>query len=102
MHTVANYDHDTHAEKIHEGHRIRLVIDEFHETRGSYAYETEEETREAEDLEIEKLESGEWIVLARINEKQCDACGEWSVEDSIFGIVVENSADGWLCAAFEA
>ena len=71
------------------GVRCHWIYDEIHETRGSYAYETEEETRAAEDEEIAKLESGEWVVLGCIVETQCHHCGEWKERDACWGIVIE-------------
>ncbi len=72
-----------------DGKRYRLVYDEMHETRGSYAYETEAETRAAEDEELAKLESGEWVVLGCIVSER-KACGEYHETDSCWGFVVEN------------
>lgn len=68
--------------------RVRWVYDECHETRGSYGYETEEATKAAEDLEIEKLNSGEWVVLGVILERRC-RCGSYEEIDACWGIVVE-------------
>ena len=68
--------------------RCRWVYDETHETRGSYGYSTEEETRAAEDEELAKLASGEWVVLGCIIEKKM-ACGEYHEADSLWGIVIE-------------
>ena len=94
MHT---YETITEHESLKPGQRIRLVYDEYHETRGSYYYETEEETTAAEDYEIERLNSGEWIVLGRIVEELCTgACGGWVQVESLWGIVVENSSKGAL------
>lgn len=93
--------------------RVRVVFDEDHETRGSYGYETEEETRAAEDEEIEKLESGEWVVLGFIIEQRCPRCKSWDTPEdsrqdiSVWGVVIDNSekavrealiADGFLTA----
>jgi len=72
-----------------DGVRVRWVHDEHHETRGSYGYETEEATRAAEDEEIAKLASGEWVVLGCIVEEQCGACSEWRERDSVWGVVIE-------------
>jgi hypothetical protein len=68
--------------------RVRWVYDEYYETQGSYWLGTEEETREAEDAEIAKLESGEWVALGCIVETKCVHCGAWSEADSLWGIVI--------------
>lgn len=99
---------DTYHEFDHNGRHYRLVYDEDHETKGSYAYDTEEETKAAEDEEIEKLNSGEWVVLGCIVTEPCkgvsctDGLDEHEViehcpccrgrqeVDSLWGIVIEN------------
>jgi len=90
-------------------YRVVYEYDDFHQTRGSYGYETEAETKAAEDEEIEKLESGEWVVLCATAYRKascdCPDCSGWHEGDSCGGIVVENdetkiTADarwnGWL------
>jgi len=81
-----------HTYEIHtEGTtRYRLVLDEFYQTRGSYAYDTEEETKAAEDHEIELINNGTWHPFGIIEEKQCLHCLAWKEEDSLWGIVT-----GW-------
>jgi hypothetical protein len=83
-----------------DGKKYRAVYDEMHETRGSYAYDTTEETRAAEDEEIAALESGKWIVVGIFTyEKQphCETCScpaenhPWTETDSFWGIVIKNS-----------
>lgn len=74
----------------------RLVYDEDHQTRGSYSYETEAETRAAEDEEIANLESGKWVVLGCIVTEpcpgpHCKACGGTVDVDSVWGIVVDRN-----------
>jgi len=73
----------------HAGHRLRWVYDTDYVTRGSYGYETEEETKAAEDEEIAKLESGELVCLGAIYEVKCLACNQWEDKDSLWGIVIE-------------
>jgi hypothetical protein len=97
---------ETYHEFEHKGQHYRLVHDEDHETRGSYAYDTEEATKAAEDEELEKLNSGEWVVLGCIVTKpceglsddkgghmpgHCEACSGTVEVDSLWGIVIENS-----------
>lgn len=90
---------------IHEwnenGKHYRAVYDDLHETRGSYALDTKEETRAAEDEEIANLESGKWIVigiLAFERKPHCSTCtcnaADWPLTetDSLWGIVVENTS----------
>ena len=90
----------TYHEWEDEGKKYRAVYDEYHETRGSYAYDTEEETKAAEDEELANLESGKWIVVGiMVYERQphCATCKckkaeqLWTWTDSCWGIVVENS-----------
>jgi hypothetical protein len=50
----------------YNGKTYKFVPDEDHETRGSYGYDTPEETKAAEDEEIAKLDSGEWTDLGCI------------------------------------
>lgn len=80
--------------------RYRAVYDEDHQTRGSYAYDTEAETRAAEDEEIANLRSGRWVVLGVIvmeKKPHCDSCHcpfalwPWTETDSFWGIVVDNA-----------
>lgn len=82
------------------GKKYKAVYDEDHETRGSYAYDTEEETRAAEDEEIEKLNSGEWVCLGVIVYEKKPHCGsctcdpekwDWTETASLWGIVIYNS-----------
>lgn len=88
-----------HTEKINDNERIRVVYDQHYQTRGSYGYDTEEETKAAEDYEIERLNSGQWVALGAIRETRCAACGSWEVADSLWGIVVENTDAGFAEAA---
>lgn len=71
------------------GVRCHWQIDPHHRTRGSYGYDTEAETRAAEEEEIAKLNSGEWAALGCIVEHQCEKCGDWFEGDSCWGIVTE-------------
>ena len=82
--------------------RYRAVYDEHYETRGSYAYDTEEETRAAEDEEIANLASGKWVVLGIIvllQRPHCVTCNcppekwPWVEIDSLWGIVIENNTE---------
>ena len=75
--------------------RCRWVYDAEYQTRGSYGYDTEEETREAEEQELAALERGELVTLGCIVEKRCDKCGEWKDDDSLWGIVIQPN-DGEL------
>ena len=68
--------------------RVRAVHDETYQTVGSYAYDTEAETKAAEDTEIAGINSGELVVLGLIHEKQCPHCDQWHPEDAIWGCVV--------------
>ncbi len=101
MYTLETFTHETHPTKLHPDQRIRLVYDEYHETRGSYSYDTEEKTKAAEDHEIDMLERGLWVVLGRIVEKKCACCDSWTEEDSLWGITVENTSKGMEEAAFD-
>lgn len=101
MHTVVMYTHATHPKKLRDNQRIRLVYDEDHETEGSYGYETEEETKAAEDYELDMLAQGIWVVLGRIIEERCPHCGSWTETDALWGIVIENTREGHEQAAFE-
>jgi hypothetical protein len=78
-----------HLFKLTDNIRIRVVADYEYETRGSYGYDTEEETKAAEDREIAAIESGELEVYGFILESKCKECGTWNEEDSIWGCVVE-------------
>jgi len=69
-------------------HRVRWIYDESYETVGSYAYDTEAETKAAEDWELERLRDGRLITLGAIVETKCGACGQWETRDSLWGIVV--------------
>jgi len=73
--------------------RYIVQYDEDHETRGSYVYGTEEETRAAEDEEIERLNTGEWVCLFAQRGHICKECGQWVSDDSCGGIVVENDEE---------
>lgn len=71
--------------------RFRWVLDDDYETRGSYGYDTPEETKAAEDEELAKLDSGEYVAEGCIAEliSTCAECGEEKVigEASLWGIV---------------
>jgi hypothetical protein len=79
--------------------KYRAVYDEDYQTRGSFAYETEEETKRAEDKELEHLHDGTWIAIGIIVWEKKPHCKEcqcprrdwpWTETDSLWGIVVEN------------
>ena len=71
--------------------RCRWVYDEHYQTVGSVGLETPEETAAAEQYELERLRSGEWVVLGCIVETQCETCDEWHERDALWGIVIEPS-----------
>jgi len=75
-----------------DGVRVLWVYDDSYETRGSYALETDEETRKAEDEEIEKLESGELVALGCIIQRR-GKLDKWDNIDSLWGIVIEGGED---------
>jgi hypothetical protein len=79
----------TFHEFDHDGRHYAIVYDESYETRGSYSYDTEEETRAAEDEEIAKLQSGEWIVVGCIVTGPRRGLVEIA---SVWGTVIENDA----------
>lgn len=88
---------NTYHEFDHNGRHYRFVYDELHDTRGSYGYATSGETKAAEDEEIAKLNSGDWVVLGCIVTEPCPdtthcTCCKGSHEvDSLWGIVIDNS-----------
>lgn len=87
----------TYAECDLDGRHYRFVYDEVYETVGSYAYDTEEETKAAEDEEIRNLKSGKWVVLGCIvtepcqSKEHCAGCSKMVETGSLWGIVVESS-----------
>jgi len=81
-----------YMEPIETGNlRVRVVLDDDYETQGSYALDTEEETREAEEEELKGLRTGQLVVLGFIAEKRCVECGSWINQDSLWGVVIKNS-----------
>lgn len=99
-------------ETIDGNRRVRWYPDEHYQTIGSYAYDTEAETKAAEDDELAKLASGEWFVLCAIAATQtdctCPECDGWHKTDALCGIVIEPNEDklrefaegnGWIGAA---
>ena len=82
--------------KIDATTRVRIVADDDYQTRGSYGYGTDEETRAAEDKEIENINNGTWEALGIIVESRCACCGQWAMDDAVWGCVVAvpwNAAD---------
>jgi hypothetical protein len=92
-------------EPIHEweadGRRYTAYYDEHYETRGSYAYDTPEETKAAEDEELASLGSGKWQVVGIVTSElkptppHCSTCtcvqpDSWQETDSCWGIVIED------------
>lgn len=67
------------------GVTVRWVYDEHYQTEGTYAFDTDEETRAAEKWEQERLENGTFTVLGCVIE---DEAGEHL--DSLWGIVIEH------------
>ncbi len=100
METIRTYTHENYPERVELNTRIRLVIDADYQSKGSFGLDTPEDTEAAERDEQSKLDSGDWIALARITEKQCHHCDAWSEVDSLWGIVVEYSDAGFADAAF--
>lgn len=70
--------------EIPEGVVVRWLYDDDYSTQGSYAYDSDEETRQAEEYETGKLNSGEWVALGYVVE---DVHGE--DYESLWGIVIE-------------
>ena len=97
----AIFTHATHPDRIPANERIRLVYDGTYESHGSFAYDTEAETRAAEEHEAGKLARSEWVALGRIHERVCPSCKQYEITDSLWGIVVENSRAGDIEAAFD-
>lgn len=87
----------TYHQFDHNGRHYRFVLDEDHQTRGSYGFDTPEETQAAEDNEIVKLNSCEWVVLGCIvtepcpSSTHCTCCSGDHEVDSLWGIVIDNS-----------
>jgi hypothetical protein len=77
----------------HKGQTVSAYYDCHHETEGSYAYDTKEETLAAEQEERSKLESGEWVVLLASVSHACPTCNHHVISDSLSGIVIENDED---------
>lgn len=71
-----------------EGIRVRWEHDHDYQTRGSYALDSEEETRAVEDQEIARIESGEWVALSAHVEQWCEHCARWFERDALHGIVI--------------
>jgi len=84
---------DIYMEFDEGDYTYKAFYDSHHETRGSYAYSTEEETKRAEDEELAKLESGEWVALFCVKYKPCPTCHNLEELDSVGGCVVENDED---------
>jgi hypothetical protein len=77
-----------------KGRTYTLIDDEGYQTRGSYAYDTPEETKKAEDDEIAALDSGELVALGCIVTEPCEgphckACSGVVEVESLWGIVIE-------------
>ncbi len=77
----------------HKGRKYKLFHDMEYETRGSYACNTEEETKAAEDEELANLRSGKWVVLYAVVYSYCIYCQRWNDTDSVGGCVIENNKD---------
>lgn len=78
---------------MHTSVRCLWFYDPTYQTRGSYAYETEEETKAVEDREIDMLNRGEWVVLGCVVQRKvgcaCPDCDGWHEVDACWGIVIE-------------
>ena len=90
---MMTYETYTDLKGLKAGQRVRVVCDEDYQTVGSYAYETEAETKAAEAFEIAKLESYEWVPLGLILESPCGSCGTFITDDELWGYVTENTDD---------
>lgn len=79
---------------------IAIVPDEDYVTRGSYALDTEQETREAEDEELAKLQSGESAAYGVIVYTPCDhadhghECPHAKTIEDVWGTVADAGHDG--------
>ena len=74
---------------LSDGRRVIWQYDEDYQTVGSYAYETDEETKKAEEWELERLQDGRLVALVFCIESKCETCGHWAPVDSLCGIVIE-------------
>lgn len=91
-----------------DGVRVRWWYDEFYDPRGSFALDTEEATREAEEWEMERLQDGRLVALGATVEYRCEGCecphctgwhpiettyycqgNEWKGPQDLWGIVIE-------------
>jgi hypothetical protein len=94
---------DLYAEwKLDETRTLKAFYDSSYETVGSYAYDTEEETRAAEQEELSKLESEEWVALYIVLYRVCPECEEIRIVDDLGGCVVENDRDAVYLFAIDA
>lgn len=81
-------------------YRFAIVPDPEHQTVGSYAYETEQETKEAERYELIRIASGEWLAYGVIAYEPCpdhpgwETCTHSKHVDSLWGIVTDSGHDG--------
>lgn len=77
--------------QIDENTRVQWVYDEEYQTVGHYAYDTEEETKKAEDWELERIRDGRLVALGAIVQHRCAHCDQWRDGDSLWGIVVKGN-----------
>jgi len=82
-----------HVTDLADGRRIRWVYDEDYQSEGSYAYDTDEETQAAVAEEQKRLALGHLVALGAIVEHRCECCKQMVEDDSLWGIVTENSTD---------
>lgn len=78
--------------------RFTAVYDMDYEVEGSFALDTEEQTKAAERDTLARLASGEWIVIGITvahhcpnTGKCCHSCDGWQDGDSLWGIVIEDN-----------
>ena len=77
--------------------RIAWYWDEHYSPFGSFAYDTEAETKAAERAEIDALDRGDLfpyggVIEMRADYCACPECNNWHTGDSCWGIVYEPGA----------
>lgn len=68
-------------------YRVVISYDPYHEP--DYGLDTEEETQAAIQHELRMLEFGEWTAYSVHTESFCPHCGNWTLEDSVYGCVFD-------------
>jgi hypothetical protein len=76
-----------HTYKVDKNTRVIVVFDDDYQSEGTFAFDTEEETRAAVEWEQSRIDASILTPYAAIKQERCECCGNWEQIESVWGCV---------------